>query len=274
MTIFGDHLYSEESAVAEYAAKEAGSIVMRLFKGKFDVHEKSKNNPVTSADLAANRKIREIILGRFPDDGWLSEEDKDNAQRLSLSRVWIVDPIDGTKEFIEGVPQFAVSIGFVVDGRPKVSVVFNPAEDRFYQAAAGQGAYLNEQPIHVTPRSDIDGALLLISRSEPQRKFQVFVDRCEIKPVGSIAFRLAKVAGGDGDGTLTFRSIREWDICAGVLMVQEAGGRVVDGNGKTLVFNRQEARHHGVIAANGPLADSLQDLWMKAVSGSADARYA
>ena len=188
MTIFGDHLYSEESAVAEYAAKEAGSIVMRLFKGKFDVHEKSKNNPVTSADLAANRKIREIVLGRFPDDGWLSEEDKDNAQRLSLSRVWVIDPIDGTKEFIEGVPQFAVSIGFVVDGRPKVSVVFNPAEDRFYQAAAGQGAYLNEQAIHVTPRSDIDGALLLISRSEPQRKFQVFVDRCEIKPVGSIAF--------------------------------------------------------------------------------------
>jgi myo-inositol-1(or 4)-monophosphatase len=274
MTIFGDHLYSEESAVAEYAAKEAGSIVMRLFKGKFDVHEKSKNNPVTSADLAANRKIREIILGRFPQDGWLSEEDKDNAQRLSLSRVWVVDPIDGTKEFIEGVPQFAVSIGFVVDGCPKVSVVFNPAENRFYQAAAGQGAYLNKQPIHVTSRSDIDGALLLVSRSEPQRKFQVFVDRCEIRPVGSIAFRLAKVAGGDGDGTLTFRSIREWDVCAGVLMVQEAGGRVVDGNGKPLVFNRREARHHGVIAANTQLTDSLRELWIKANSGSADAQYA
>jgi myo-inositol-1(or 4)-monophosphatase len=274
MTFIGDHLYSEESAVAEYAAKEAGSIIMRLFRGKFDVHEKSKNNPVTSADLAANRKIREIILGRFPEDGWLSEEDKDNAQRLSLSRVWVVDPIDGTKEFIEGVPQFAVSIGFVVEGRPKVAVVFNPAEGRFYQAAAGQGAYLNNQPIHVTPRNDIDGALLLVSRSEPQRKFQVFVDRCEIKPVGSIAFRLAKIAGGDGDGTLTFRSIREWDICAGVLMVLEAGGKVVDGDGKTLRFNRQEARHRGVIAANGLLADGLQELWLKAISGGVDARYA
>ena len=274
MTLMVDHLYSEETAVAEYAAKEAGSIVMRLFKGKFDVHEKSKNNPVTSADLAANRKIREIILGRFPEDGWLSEEDKDNAHRLNLSRVWVVDPIDGTKEFIEGVPQFAVSIGLVVNGCPKVSVVFNPAEDRIYQAAAGQGAYLNKQPIHVTSRSDIDGALLLVSRSEPQRKFQVFVDRCEIRPVGSIAFRLAKVAGGDGDGTLTFRSIREWDICAGVLMVQEAGGRVVDGNGKTLVFNRREARHHGVIAASAQLTDSLQELWIKANSGSADAQYA
>ncbi len=273
MTISGDHLYSEEAAVAERAAKEAGSIIMRLFKGKYDVHEKSKNNPVTSADLAANRKIREIILDRFPHDGWLSEEDKDSAQRLSLSRVWVVDPIDGTKEFIEGVPQFAVSIGFVVDGCPKVAVVFNPAEDRFYQAAAGQGAYLNQQPIRVTQRNDVDGALLLVSRSEPQRKFQVFVNRCEIKPVGSIAFRLAKVAGGDGDGTLTFRSIREWDICAGILMVQEAGGKAVDGNGSPLLFNRQEARHRGVVAANDHLADGLQNLWMKAMSESTDVRY-
>jgi myo-inositol-1(or 4)-monophosphatase len=186
----------------------------------------------------------------------------------------VVDPIDGTREFIEGVPQFAVSIALVVDGCPKVAVVFNPAQDRFYQAAAGQGAYLDNHPIHVTPRTDINGALLLVSRSEPQRKFQVFVDRCEIKPVGSIAFRLAKVAGGDGDGTLTFRSIREWDICAGVLMVQEAGGKVVDGNGKVLLFNQKDARHHGVVAANEQLADSLQELWIKATSGSADARYA
>jgi myo-inositol-1(or 4)-monophosphatase len=268
MSLNGMHRYSEEAAVAEYAAKEAGSIIMRLFKGKYDIHEKSKNNPVTSADLGANRKIREIILGRFPDDGWLSEEDKDSAQRLNVSRVWVIDPIDGTKEFIEGVPQFAVSIGFVVAGRPQVAVVFNPAEDRLYRAAAGQGAYLNNQPIHVTRRNNVDGARLLVSRSEPRRKFQAFVDRCEIKPVGSIAFRLAKVAGGDGDATLTFRSIREWDICAGVLMVEEAGGKVVDGNGKTLLFNRQEARHHGVIAANEPLADSLQGLWLSAMSAS------
>jgi len=271
MTPNGMHRYSEEAAVAQYAAKEAGSIIMRLFKGKYDIHEKSKNNPVTSADLGANRKIREIVLGRFPEDGWLSEEDKDSSGRLNVSRVWVIDPIDGTKEFIEGVPQFAVSIGFVVDGRPKVAVVFNPAEDRFYEASAGQGAYLNNQRIHVTPCDNIDGARLLVSRSEPQRKFQVFADRCEIKPVGSIAFRLAKVAGGDGDATLTFRSIREWDICAGVLMVEEAGGKVVDGSGKTLLFNRPDARHHGVIAANEPLAGSLQALWVSATSSSASA---
>jgi myo-inositol-1(or 4)-monophosphatase len=119
--------------------------------------------------------------------------------------------------------------------------------------------------IRVTSRSDVDGALLLVSRSEPQKKFQVFVDRCDIKPVGSIAFRLAKVAGGDGDATITFRTIHEWDICAGVLMVLEAGGKVVDGSGAAMRFNRQLPKHRGVIAANGALSGGLQGMWAQAM---------
>src|SRR5437899_5661546 len=179
MAVNGNEFYREEMAAAERAAREAGSIIMGLFKGKFDVQEKSKNNPVTTADIEANQKIREIVRGRFPKDGWLSEEDKDSSHRLSLSRVWVIDPIDGTKEFIEGVPQFAVSIGFVVEGRPKVAVIYNPIEDRLYRAAAGQGAELNGERIRVAPRREIHGALLLVSRSEPLRKFQIFVDLCE-----------------------------------------------------------------------------------------------
>ena len=264
--VTGEFLYQEELTVAERAAREAGAIIIGLFKGKYDVQEKSKNNPVTSADLEANRTIQRIVREKFPGDGWLSEEDVDGSHRLHCSRVWVIDPIDGTKEFIEGVPQFAVSIGFVVDGRPKVAVVYNPAKERFYRAAAGQGASLNGQAIHVTARQEIRGAKLLVSRSEPKRKFQVFVDLCEVKPVGSIAYRLAKVAGGDGDGTLTFRSIHEWDICAGVLMVEEAGGTVVDGSGKPLTFNREEIRHRGVIAANEPLARGFQGLVEKVLA--------
>jgi len=252
--------YNEELNIAEGAAREAGLIISKLFKGKFDVHEKSKNNPVTTADLEANRKIREIIQGKFPEDGWLSEEDSDDARRLASSRVWIVDPIDGTKEFIEGVPQFAVSIGFVVRGRPKVSVIYNPVEDRLYRAVSGRGTELNGERIHVTSRQEMQGALLLVSRSEPLRKFQIFVDLCEIQSIGSIAYRLAKVAGGEGDGTLTFRSIHEWDICAGALMVEEAGGKVVDGDGKTLLFNRRETRHNGMVASNEKLTDEIQGL--------------
>ena len=187
---------------------------------------------MTTADLEANRLIRETIDKNFPQDGWLFGRRQDGAERLQVVRLWVIDPIDGTKEFIEGVPQFAVSIAFVEDGRPKAAVVFNPAKNRLYKAAAGHGAFLNEQPIRVTPRHEIDGARLLVSRSEPRRKFQVFSDRCEMKPIGSIAYRLAKVAAGDGDGTLTFRSIHEWDIARGVLWGRGRGkvawhGRIV-----------------------------------------------
>jgi myo-inositol-1(or 4)-monophosphatase len=264
--VTNDFSYGAELAVAEQAARDAGVAVMGLFKGKFDVREKSKNNPVTSADLEANRIIHEAIAKSFPNDGWLSEEDQDDERRLSLSRVWVVDPIDGTKEFIEGVPQFAISIGFVVDGRPTVAIVFNPAKERFYQAAAGQGAFLNGAAIRVTGRDEITGAQLLVSRSEPQKRFQVFVDRCALRPVGSIAYRLAKIAGGDGDGTLTFRNIHEWDICAGVLLVEEAGGKAVDGDGNQLMFNRQPAKHKGVVAANPGLTAELQGLWAAAAA--------
>jgi len=260
--------YEQELAIAELAAHEAGSAIMGLFKGKFDVHEKSKNNPVTSADLEANRIIRDKIHRSFPQDGWLSEEDSDNSSRLALTRLWVIDPIDGTKEFIEGVPQFAISIAFVVGGQPKIAVVYNPAEERFYKAAAGQGAYLNDKAIRVSVQNEIDGALLLVSRSEPQKKFQVFVDRCDIRRVGSIAYRLAKGASGHGDGTLTFRTIHEWDICAGVLMVEEAGGKVVDGEGHTMIFNRELPKHRGVVAANATLAAGLQGLWAAAMGDS------
>jgi myo-inositol-1(or 4)-monophosphatase len=266
VTAIPDSRYRGELQVAERAAREAGSIIMGLFKGRFEVTEKGKNNPVTTADLNANRKIRELIQSAFPDDGWLSEEDKDNDHRLGVRRAWVVDPIDGTKEFIEGVPQFAISIGLVVDGQPRAAVVYNPAEKLLYKAVAGQGAYLNEQRIQVSGRSEVDGALLLVSRSEPQKKFKVFVEQCAIQPIGSIAFRLAKIAGGEGDGTLTFRSIHDWDICGGVLIVTEAGGAVVDGRGNPFVFNRHDTRHLGVIAANAILTRRLQHLWEKAMS--------
>lgn len=263
--MIGDFKYSRELSVAEQAARDAGAAIMALFRGKYDIQEKSKNNPVTSADLEANRIIRESVASAFPDDGWLSEEDADSERRLACSRVWVVDPIDGTREFIEGVPQFAVSIGFVVDGVAQAAVVYNPAQQEFFTGAAGLGAYLNDQPIHTTDRQSVDGARLLVSRSEPAKRFQAYVDRCVIDPIGSIAYRLAKVAGGAGDGTLTFRNIHEWDICAGVLMVEAAGGKVVDGDGQPVRFNRQPARHRGVIAAGAALTPELRALWTSAM---------
>ncbi|MFQ5903364.1 MAG: 3'(2'),5'-bisphosphate nucleotidase CysQ [Candidatus Binatia bacterium] len=260
-----DH-FSEELETAEKAAKEAGWIIMALYGKDYRIEEKGKGNPVTTADLEANRKIQEIIQGRYPEDGWLSEEDRDDRKRLKASRVWVVDPMDGTKEFIAGVPQFAVSVGLVVEGHPMLGVVYNPVEEKLYRAVKGRGALLNDRPIHVSLREEVQGASLLVSRSEPRRRFQSFADICRLEPMGSIAYRLAKVAGGEGDGTLTFRSLHEWDVCAGVLIVEEAGGVVLDGGGRGLVFNQPDTLYRGIVASNEILTQTLQGMLAKILS--------
>jgi myo-inositol-1(or 4)-monophosphatase len=257
---------AEEVAAAEKAAREAGAIVMGLYGKDYQIREKNRGDPVTAADLEANLRIREIILGQFPNDGWLSEEDVDNPKRRKVARVWVVDPIDGTKEFIEGVPQFAVSIALVIDGRPMVSVVYNPAAEQFFRAVSGKGAVLNDRRIHVASRAELDGSLLLVSRTEPRRKFRSFAEHCRIESVGSIAYRLALIAAGEGDGTLTLRTIHEWDICGGVLMVEEGGGMVLDGSGQRLVFNQETAAHRGVVASNRSLTGPLQEMLAQALA--------
>jgi len=253
----GEYL-SEELEIACSAAREAGNAIMALYGTEYHVEEKARGQPVTAADLEANLRIQNAVLGRYPDDGWLSEENRDNGGRLSCSRVWVIDPIDGTKEFIECVPQFAVSIGLVIDGRPALGVVFNPAKDLLFAAVGGGGATLNGAPIRVSKRTDPMGARLLVSRSEPRRKFRDFENTYRLEPVGSIAYRLALVAGGEGDGTITFRSIHEWDVCAGVLIVKEAGGVVMDGDGQGLDFNQENPIFRGLVASNGSLGPEIQ----------------
>lgn len=255
-----DNDLSKSLEVAERAAREAGETIMALYGTNYRIEEKGKGQPVTPADLEANLKIQEVLLGRYPDDGWLSEESRDDSRRLTRSRVWVIDPIDGTKEFIQCVPQFSVSIGLVVDGKVALGVVYNPAEHKFYAAMRGGGARLNGSPIEVSPRKEPLGARLLVSRSESRRKFTPFAGRYRLEPVGSIAYRLALVAGGEGDGTITFRSIHEWDVCAGVLIVEEAGGTVIDGDGNAICFNQPDPLIHGLVASNESLAPGIRKL--------------
>ena len=126
--------------VALEACIAAGKAVMPYFNGaQYQVREKSHDNPVTSADLEADRIMKEVILREFRGDFWLSEEQADTPDRIGKSRVWIVDPIDGTKEFIENVPEFSLSVGFVVDGTPAAAVVFNPARNEMFSASRGEG---------------------------------------------------------------------------------------------------------------------------------------
>jgi myo-inositol-1(or 4)-monophosphatase len=258
--------YAAELETAERAAREAGAIIMGYYGKEYRIEQKGKNNPVTVADLEANLKIQEVLLGRYPEDGWLSEESKDDLKRLKAKRVWVIDPIDGTREFIEGIPQFTVSIGLAVDGRAVAGVVYNPAQEKLYKGGQGAGATLNGKPIYVTPRADVQGSALIVSRSEPKKRFQPFMDLCKVETVGSIAYRLALIGGAEGDAMLTFRALHEWDVCGGVAVVEGAGGVVIDGRGEPIRFNREDSLCRGMVAANPMLAKSFHAMLAKSLA--------
>jgi myo-inositol-1(or 4)-monophosphatase len=258
--------YAAELETAERAAREAGAIIMGYYGKEYRIEQKGKNNPVTVADLEANLKIQEVLLGRYPEDGWLSEESKDDLKRLKAKRVWIIDPIDGTREFIEGIPQFTVSIGLAVDGRAVAGVVYNPAQEKLYKGCQGAGATLNGKPIYVTPRADVHGSALIVSRSEPKKRFQPFMDLCKVETVGSIAYRLALIGGAEGDAMLTFRALHEWDVCGGIAVVEGAGGVVIDGRGEPIRFNREDSLCRGMVAANPMLAKLFHAMLAKSLA--------
>ena len=242
--------WAEELRVAESAARAAGDVIAGLYRGDYRVREKSRGNPVTTADLMANRAIREIVAARFPRDAWLSEEDADDPGRLDQSRVWIVDPLDGTREFIKGIPEFCVSIGLSVDGSPVLGVIYHPLREELFSATRGGGARLNGESLHVSRPEEGARPCLLISRAEPRKRLAELEREFELEPMGSIAYRLAAVAHGRADATLTFRRVKEWDVCAGIVIVEEAGGRTMTGQGERPVFNRREPVLQQLVAGN------------------------
>jgi myo-inositol-1(or 4)-monophosphatase len=234
--------YERELQVALAAAREAGDIVRRHYEEGTRVWEKSEDNPVTLADLEADAAIRERLSGAFLGDGILSEEKTSDGSRLANRRVWIVDPMDGTKEFTRRIPEFAVSIAFTEDGEPVVGVVHNPVAGVTVWATRGGGTFRDGKAAHVSTCSRLEEAVVIASRSEISRnQFASYEDWFgELRPLGSIAWKLACIACGDGDLNLSFAPKNEWDVCAGDVLVREAGGVYTDFEGATRRYNQAE----------------------------------
>lgn len=254
----------------EEAAKLAGTCIMHYFQPGAHIHahanlkEKCLNNPLTQADLDADQLLRQKLLTNRPEYGWLSEETIDTSTRLSQQRVWVVDPIDGTKEFITGLPQFAVSIGLVDNGQPIAACVYNPASDELFSAVLHGGTRLNGKTINTSQNGTLQDASCLASRSETKRgEWETFKTILNITTMGSIAYKLALVASGRFDLTFTITPKNEWDFCAGTLLVQEAGGRVSHKDGQPCRFNQQNPRVRSVLASNGRLHTELLSLLKK-----------
>ncbi|HUI24561.1 MAG TPA: 3'(2'),5'-bisphosphate nucleotidase CysQ [Candidatus Kryptonia bacterium] len=250
-----------ELTVAIAAARSAGAAIHAIYDTPFEVRQKGHDNPVTEADLQANERIHSLIQREFPSDGWLSEETHDNRDRLTQSRVWIVDPLDGTKEFVQHLPEFCVCIALVEHGEPIVAVSYNPIADELFAAARGDGLTLNGVPAHVSPTSTLAAARVLASRSEDKRgEWDAFKPHFTVELTGSVAYKLALIAAGRADATFSLTPKNEWDICAGTLLITEGGGRVTDLDGQPLRFNQADTRRSGLIASNSRLHAPVMEL--------------
>jgi len=230
----------EEHDILCQAVKKAKIALLDIVKNGFEQSFKKYDDPVTTGDITVNSILQEELTKAFPEIGWLSEETKDNPERLKKERVWIVDPIDGTREFVQSIPEYAISVALVENGQPIMGVVLNPLKDEMYSAIKGKGAFLNGKRIHVNQTLD-DKPVIVASRSENKRgEWEEFKQVAEVIPTGSIAYKLALVASGDADATFSLGPKNEWDIAAGHLLVEEAGGVISDKYGQCFIYNQKE----------------------------------
>ncbi len=231
-------------AVADIAA-EAGTLAISRWGTGFATQNKADGSPVCAVDLEIDRFLNARLTELLPDAGWLSEETADDLRRLTHDRVWVVDPIDGTRDYIRGREGWAISIALVEAGQPVIGVLDAPARYERWRAEAGKGAWRNGERLHAADRTDLIGARVPADTlAKADRKTFVAV----AKP-NSIALRIAMVAAGDADLVATLRWGSEWDIAAAALIATEAGAAVSDAFGVPLAFNQRDPKAFGVLAS-------------------------
>jgi myo-inositol-1(or 4)-monophosphatase len=251
-----------ELDLAREAALSAGEILERYFRDRgFEIDQKGKDNPVTTADFDADHEIKRLLRAPFPEYGWLSEETADNSDRLACHRVWIVDPLDGTKEFIKGIPEFVIAIALAEAGHPILGVTYNPIKREMFWCARGSGCYMDSRQVRVTQTPTLEHATVLASRSETSRgEWKTYEGKLRVNPIGSVAYKLALVAAGRADATFTRTPKSEWDIASGAALIVEAGGRITDIDGSQMLFNKPSVKLKGFVASNALLHAEIERL--------------
>jgi myo-inositol-1(or 4)-monophosphatase len=239
------------------ALEATHAVFARFTPGAIETEYKVGHDPVTEADRALDAVLRKELLRNG--EGWLSEESVDDPIRLERSRVWVVDPLDGTREFVTGIPEFCASIGFVENGRPVAGGIYNPATDETFLGSIDSGVTYNGKPSRPSQRQSLEGALVLASRSEVKRgEWKAFENApFKIRPMGSVAYKLALVSAGLADVTFTLTPKHEWDVVGGAALVASAGGFVSTLDKTELAANRRDPLLSGLLASGPLLKDAL-----------------
>ncbi len=243
------------------SALEASRTVFSRFTcGAIEAEYKAGHDPVTEADKSVDALLRKELL--LEGEGWLSEESVDDFTRLQKSRVWVVDPLDGTREFVAGIPEFCVSVAMVEHGRPVAGGILNPATNEVFLGSVGTGVTYNGRPSQPSQRTNLEGALVLASRSEVKRgEWKRFENvPFNIRPMGSVAYKLALVSAGLADATFTLTPKNEWDIAAGVALVESTGGFASTLEHSPVRCNNRSPLLSGLLACGPFLSRELFDL--------------
>lgn len=242
------------------AVREAGALALKSFGGPLKSWTKHGDSPVSEVDIAVDQLLHARLADPAADEGWLSEEGENDPARLTKRRVWVVDPIDGTRAYIGGRTDWSVSAALVEDGRPAVAAVFAPARAEFFVASQGEGATRNGAHIAATAGAGLDGARV----GGPRTMLELMTARIPgLVPtprIHSLALRLAHVAEGALDAGLSSANSHDWDLAAADLLVHEAGGMLTSLDGKPLTYNQPNPVHGVLVAAGRERHPALLDL--------------
>jgi myo-inositol-1(or 4)-monophosphatase len=241
------------------SVKEAGAIALSFFRGPLRSWTKGQgDSPVTEADIAANDLLHRRLVS--DGDGWLSEESENDPARLAARRVWVVDPIDGTRAYIAGREDWSISVALVEAGRPVVAALYVPVSDEMFLATAGGGATRNDAPIRASQQSGLAGARVAGPKRVLEQIARTGSDIVAMPRVHSLALRLARVAHSELDAAIAGGNGHDWDLAAADLLVHEAGGMMTALDGKVLIYNRPDPVHGVLIAAGRGRYAALVDL--------------
>jgi len=252
--------YSDILSKIDRALDVSMSALKKFKSGEVEADHKQSGDPVTDADRMVDKLLKKYLPEN--DDGWLSEETRDDLSRLEKKSVWIVDPLDGTKEFVKGIPEWVVSIAYVFEGRAVAGGMCNPDTGERFLGAIGHGVFYNGEKAGMSRKESLDGALVPASRSEVRRgeweKFEK--EPINIRPMGSVAYKLGLLSAGKVDANWTLVPKHEWDVAAGVALVEAAGGFTRLKNGRRPVFNNEGTLLSGLWAGPAQLYDAIYNL--------------
>ncbi|MFN2531508.1 MAG: 3'(2'),5'-bisphosphate nucleotidase CysQ [Pyrinomonadaceae bacterium] len=261
--------YKHELNVAVEIARQAGAAIMDFYEGPLDIEQKADayGEPVTQADKVANELIVQHLAHQFPDDGILAEESGDTPRRLNKSRVWMIDPLDGTNGFIDGNGDFAVQIGLVEAGECVIGVVYQPLNDVLYQAVLGHGSWIQHQgesllKANVSSHDDFRQMRLAASRSHRSPRMNRVVSSFGFKEEvqrGSVGVKIGLIVEQQCDVYIHLSPrTKQWDTCAPQLILTEAGGNVTDLFGRALLYNVADVQNrNGLVASNGAVHQKI-----------------